>query len=189
MDNGDVADNTLDGRAGQVVRDADDMAENVAIGTGARLVARHAPGPGTVAIGLVVDVIAAEEGGDPADGAGFDQAVCVGDGRILGVVVTDDGLAAAGRGCIGHRLRIGKRCRHRLFTPHMFAGCERRNRDFGMRVVRRADGHKFDRRVVHHRPPVIGIAAESEVGGALRGALRAEVANDFQPWPEPGPED
>ena len=72
MDNGDVADNTLDGRAGQVVRDADDMAENVAIGTGARLVARHAPGPGTVAIGLVIDVIAAEEGGDPADGAGFD---------------------------------------------------------------------------------------------------------------------
>ena len=71
----------------------------------------------------------------------------------------------------------------------MFAGCERGNRDFGMRIVRRADRNEFDRRVIYDRPPVIGIAAEPEVGGALRGALRAEVANDFQPWPEPGPED
>ena len=53
----------------------------------------------------------------------------------------------------------------------MFAGCERGNRDFGMRVVRRADRHKFDRRVVHHRLPIIGISAESKGGCTLRSAL------------------
>ena len=167
MDNGDVADNTLDGRAGKIVGDAYHMAENVTIGAGAGLVTRHAPGPGTVAIGFVIDVITAEEGGDPADGTGFDQAACVGDSRILGVVVTDDGLTAAVGSGICHRLRIGKRCRHRLFTPHMFAGCERGNRDFGMRIVRRADRNEFDRRVIYDRLPVTGIAAESKVGGAL----------------------
>ncbi len=127
MDNGDVADNTLDGRAGQVVRDADDMAENVAIGTGARLIARHAPGPGTRFVRLVIDVIAAEEGRHPSDGAALDQPAGMGDSRILGVVVADDRLAGTAACGLRHRLRIAEPCRHRLFTPHMFAGCERGN--------------------------------------------------------------
>ena len=137
MHNGDVADHTLDGRSGQVMRDADDMAENIAIGAGARLVARHAPGPGALAIRLVVDVIAAEEGRNAPDGAGFDQPPRMGDGRILRVVVADDGLAGAVGGGLGHGLRIAKRCRHRLFTPDMLAGAKRRNGNLGMGIVRR----------------------------------------------------
>ena len=55
-----------------------------------------------------------------------------------------------------------------------------------MGIIRCADRNQINRRIVDNGAPVIRITAETKVGGALRCAFGAKVANNLQPWPETG---
>ena len=167
------------------MREVDGVGEEVAGDAVAALVELEAPGQQPERVGAVHREEAPAVVGELAELAALDQVGGVAHERRPAVVEADarDDPGAA-RGALGADGLL-RRAADRLLAEHVLAGLGGGLHELDVEHVRRRDEHDLDRRVVDHRAPVGGAAAEAERGHRLVEPRGHRVGADHELRIEP----
>jgi len=103
------------------------------------------------------------------------------------MAVSDDQVTLGGARRVDHRLALGQRERHGLFHESVLAGRKGEARVLGMKLMRRRNVERLDRRIATQLRHA-GVGASAEIALELRARLRARIARRRQFDPPVGRE-